>query len=279
MPLFGLIRRQRNRFTLGLCIGASLFLLLFADGSSLSIARALAGFVYVPADGAQRLAVHIARLGGENEKLREQLMGFADQHQRALEYKREAEDLRRLLAFRETESYHFLPAELLSYPMEARERDLLRIDRGHEDGALIGMPVVSPEGLVGAVFDVQAHQATVRLLASKDFAVSCRDRRSRVLGVFRWDPRRGYHVDRVDLGEDVVVGDRFMTSGLGERFPGGLLLGTAYSVKETPGELRKEILIEPAAPLKTLQSVFVMTEIGPEATGFPLPDSADEPTP
>ena len=63
------------------------------------------------------------------------------------------------------------------------------------------------------------------------------------------------------------------------RFPSGLLLGTVVAVRETPGSLRKEIHVKPSAPLHTLQSVFVLTEVGPNAPGFPLPDSGDEATP
>ena len=279
MPLFGLIRRQRNRVTLLCCIGASLLLFLIPETKRFEIARSLAGVFYAPSDGAVRLAGHLARLRGENERLQERVMRLSDELARSEEYKREASSLRRLLEFREMESYRFLPAELLSFPMDARDRDLLRIDRGRDHGVDEGMPVVSPEGLVGTVFDVRAKQSSVRLLRSKDFAVACRDRRSRVLGVFRWDPRRGYHVERVDLGEDVKVGDRLLTSGLGTRFPAGLLLGTVTAVVETPGSLRKDISVAPAAPLHTLQSVFVLTEVGPQAAGFPLPDRDVEVTP
>lgn len=275
MALSSFFQRHRDRALLLACILLSLTLLRLPDGFRFTLARGLGTVVYAPADGAGWLAQHLRRLQGENEALRERLMTLSDEWQRGEEYRREADRLRRLLEFRERESYRFLPAELLSYPLDFRERNLLRIDRGLRDGLEPGMPVVSPEGLVGAVYEVQERQAQVQLLASKDFAVSCRDRRSRVLGVFKWDARDGFYVDRVDLGEDVAVGDLFMTSGLGSRFPEGLLLGRVRSVTDPPGALRSRILLSPAVPLQRLEDVFVVTAVAPDAPGFPLP--AQEP--
>ncbi len=276
MALPSFLQRHRDRAVLIACLAMSITLLRLPSELRFTMARALSSLVYAPADGAVWLAAHLGRLQGENEALRERLMTLSDEAPRSAEYRLEAGRLRRLLEFRERESYRFLPAELLSYPLDFRARNLLRIDRGQRDGVEMGMPVVSPAGLLGAVFDVHERHAEVQLLASKDFAVSCRDRRSRVLGVFKWDARRGFHVDWVDLAEDVRIGDLFMTSGLGSRFPEGFLLGRVRQVNERPGALRREILIEPSVNLQRLEDVFVVTAIGEDAPGFPLPAAAED---
>ncbi len=279
MALPSFFQRHRDRGVLIACLVMSVTLLRLPADLRFTMARGLGILVYAPADGAVWLSTHLGRLQGENQALRERLMTLSDEAPRSEEYRLEAGRLRRLLDFRERESYRFLPAELLSYPLDFRERNLLRIDRGHRDGVELGMPVVSPAGLLGAVFEVHERRAEVLLLASKEFAVSCRDRRSRVLGVYKWEPRLGFHVDWVDLGEDVRVGDLFMTSGLGSRFPEGFLLGRVREVRERPGALRREILIEPSVNLQRLEDVFVVTDIGELAPGFPLsatsePDSS-----
>lgn len=274
MILTGWLRRHRDRAVLIVCLAVSLFLLTIPETLRFTLARALAAAALAPADGAVWLGHHLERLRGENEELRERLMALSDNLGRAEEYRKEAARLRRLLDFRAAESYRFLPAELLSYPLSFRERNLVRLDRGRRDGVRPGMPVVSPRGLIGAVHTVHPYHAEVQLLASRNFAVSCRDMRSRVLGVFKWDPRRGFHVDRVDLGEDVQVGDRFMTSGLGDRFPEGFLLGTVTELRRPPGALRLEIHLAPAVPIQTLEDVFVVTRVSEAAPGFPLPTGA-----
>ncbi|MCP4545896.1 MAG: rod shape-determining protein MreC [bacterium] len=273
MPLVSLFQRHRDRVTLLACVTMSLLLLNSSAELKFDLARAIGSVVFAPSDGVVKLNAHLSRLQGENEILRERVMVLSDEWNRVEEYRKEATRLRHLLEFRDAESYHFLPAELLSFPTNPRENNLIRVDRGRRDGVSSGMPVVSSSGLIGAVHTVHEQEAEVQLLSSKNFAVSCRDRRSRVLGVFKWDPRRGFHVDRVDLNEDVQVGDRFMTSGLGTRFPEGFLLGTVTDVQMPPGVLRKQILLEPSVRLQTLEDVFIVNLISKEAPGFPLDSS------
>lgn len=271
MALPAVLQRHRDRAVLVACIVAAIVLLGLPGGLRFNLARGLGNVVYAPANGALWLGGHLRRLQGENEALRERLMTLADEWRRGEEYRREAVRLRRLLEFRDRQSYRFLPAELLSYPVDFRERNLLRIDRGRRDGVREGMPVVGPGGLIGSVFTVHDGSAEVHMLASADCAVSCRDRRSRVLGVLKWDPRRGFSVDRVELGEDVQAGDLFMTSGLGSRFPEGFLVGTVKAVTSPPGSLHQDIRLEPAAPLARLEDVFVVTAVSYDAPGFPVP--------
>ena len=183
MSLASFFQRNRDRAVLLGCVAASLLLLSSPENLRFNLARTLGTVLYAPANGAVALGEHLARLRGENESLQERLMLLSDRLTRAEEAEKEAVRLRRLLDFRDTASYRFLPAELLSFPLTLRERDLVRIDRGRRDGVEPGMPVVSTKGLIGAVHSVGENQSQVRLLMSKNFAESCRDRRSRVLGV------------------------------------------------------------------------------------------------
>ena len=271
MALPGIPARHRDRAVFAACVVAAIALLGLPSAFRHTLARSLGAAVYAPANGALWLGDHLRRLQGENEALRERLMTLADEWRRGEEYRREAVRLRRLLEFREQQTYRFLPAELLSYPADFRERNLLRIDRGRRDGVREGMPVVSPAGLIGSVFAVHEGTAEVQMLASSDCAVSCRDRRSRVLGVLKWDPRRGFTVDRVELNEDVQAGDLFMSSGLGSRFSEGFLVGTVTAVSSPPGLLHQDVRLAPAAPLQRLEDVFVVTAVSFDAPGFPVP--------
>jgi rod shape-determining protein MreC len=92
-----------------------------------------------------------------------------------------------------------------------------------------------------------------------------------VIGVLKWDPRRGFSVDRVELNEDIQAGDLFMTSGLGSRFPEGFLLGTVTAVSSPAGLLHQDVRLAPAVPLARLEDVFVVTAVSYDAPGFPVP--------
>ena len=265
-----LLHRYRDRGLLLLCVVLALVLHTSSEDFRFELARRVALVFYAPADGLAWLGHALGQWGYENEDLRSRIQDQEHQWKQILELRRENDRLRALLGFAGSKTYRFLPAELLSYPLSFRQRNLIRIDKGSADGVEVGMPVVSSQGLVGRVEMTESYRSQVLLLSSKSFTLGSRDLRSRVLGAFKWNPRLGFHVDRVDPGEDVQVGYRFVTSGLGSAFPGGFLLGTVREVRHTPGALRMEILIRPAASLSSLEELFVVTEVGEEASGFPL---------
>jgi rod shape-determining protein MreC len=271
-----LLHRYRDRGLLLLCVILAFVLRSSSEEFRFQFVRRVATVFYAPSDGLTWLGHTLGQWGFENEDLRARLRDQEHQWAHIQEVRRENERLRGILGFASSEAYQFLPAELLSYPLSFQDRNLVRIDKGSAQGLEVGMPVVGYEGLVGRVEFVEPHRSQVLLLSSKTFTLGARNLRSRVLGAFKWNPRLGFHVDRVDPGEDVQVGDRFITSGLGHEFPGGFLLGTVREVKHTPGSLRMEILIRPAASLSSLENIFVVTRVGEDAAGFPHDTEAVE---
>jgi len=270
-----LLHRYRDRALLLLCVALSFLLRSSSENFRFELARRAASVFYAPSDGLTWLGHKLGQWGFENERLREELRSQQYQWTQIQEVRRENDRLRELLGFSRSESYRFLPTELLSYPLAFQERNLVGIDKGSDDGVEIGMPVVSFHGLVGRIAFVEANRSRVLLLGSKDFTLGARDLRSRVLGAFKWNPRQGFHLDRVDPGEDVQVGDRFVTSGLASEFPGGFLLGTVREIRHYPGALRMEILIRPAASMNRLENLFVVTRVGESAKGFPLDEDEE----
>jgi rod shape-determining protein MreC len=138
------------------------------------------------------------------------------------------------------------------------------IDRGSADGIRENMAVVNPDGLVGKILRVDAHQATVHLLI---------------------DPRAGAAATTEDIGRsgitsgngegedlsleflrkdaDIEVGDEIVTSNYNNGvYPPGIPIGTvsAKSGDVRAGEL--EIDIAPYVDFSDLQVLSVILESG-----------------
>lgn len=62
---------------------------------------------------------------------------------------------------------------------------------------------------------------------------------------------------------DVKAGDEVVTSGLGEVFPAGILIGRVVAVQEATRGSFKRALIAPAAPLASVRSVLVLSHRAP----------------
>src|SRR5215218_7220491 len=142
----------------------------------------------------------------------------------------------------------------------------IEINKGSSDGLAVNQPVINGKGLVGKVKTVSDGNAVVMLLSDSDFGVSALAAQADQPGSLL--PVAGSPGDLVlDLVPDakrVRTGDTIVTAGtvssrLPSPFPQGLLIGTVKRV-EGEGELDRTIHVSPAADLRSLDFVRVLTK-------------------
>ena len=149
-----------------------------------------------------------------------------------------------------------------------------QINKGTSDGVKINQPVVNSEGLVGKVKEVSDGNAVVMLLTDPEFGVSARSLESGEPGSV--SPAVGSAGDlRFELvpnAKEVRRGDRIITAGtstsarvtdLSSLYPRGIPIGVVRRVETGEGELDRVIHVRPAADLRRLDIVEVLTQ--PEA--------------
>jgi rod shape-determining protein MreC len=143
----------------------------------------------------------------------------------------------------------------------------VEINKGSSDGVRPDQPVVNGAGLVGKVKSVSDGNAVVMLLTDQDFGVSAKAARSGEPGAL--DPAVGapgeLRLELVPRGKLVKKGERIVTAGtissrLKSLFPPGILIGTVNRVDEGEGELDRRIHVKPAADLRRLETVQVLTK-------------------
>lgn len=143
----------------------------------------------------------------------------------------------------------------------------VEINKGSSDGVRAEQPVVNGEGLVGKVKSVSDGNAVVMLLTDQDFGVSAKAARSGEPGSI--DPAVGapgeLRLELVPRGKLVKEGERIVTAGtvssrLKSLFPPGILIGVVNRVDEGEGELDRRIHVRPAADLRRLETVEVLTK-------------------
>jgi rod shape-determining protein MreC len=143
----------------------------------------------------------------------------------------------------------------------------VEINKGSKDGVAPDQPVVNGEGLVGKVKSVSGGSAVVMLLTDQDFGVSAKAASSGEPGTI--DPAVGapgeLRLDLVPRGKLVEKGERIVTAGtVSDRwkslFPPGILIGSVNRVDEGEGELDRRIYLKPAADLRRLDHLEVLTK-------------------
>jgi rod shape-determining protein MreC len=156
-------------------------------------------------------------------------------------------------------------ASVIGYNTTGLLRTII-INRGSRDGVAVGMPVVSPLGLVGRVYQVSATAAQVQLINDINSFVNARLQTTRATGTINGTASGGLILKFVQLVDEVAEGDSVITSGIGGNFPRGVLVGQVTNVRIDDSQLFKEAQVRSLVDFNRLEVVLVIT--GFEAIDF-----------
>jgi len=171
--------------------------------------------------------------------------------------------LRRLLDLSERAGPTFLPATVLRAGTAGSESMFL-VAVGSAQGVYEGAPVVTWNGLVGVIREVQKEISRGMDWTHPDFAASAMLEDGTMFGFV--ENRRGAfrEVDRLVLdgtayNEEALPGTRVLTSGLSGVYPRGIPVGVIDGVEETQGEWRKSYWLRPMVEPGQVTHVLIAT--------------------
>ena len=135
----------------------------------------------------------------------------------------------------------------------------MRINRGENDAVHKGMPVVTPEGVVGQVVSAVGGSADVMLVSDPQSKVGVTLQRSRVRAtVVGVGDGKSLVLENANRGDDVVDGDLVITSGTDGVFPQGLVIGKIEDVARVAGGMFLSANVVPAVNLRRVEEVLVI---------------------
>jgi rod shape-determining protein MreC len=138
-------------------------------------------------------------------------------------------------------------------------RQILVINKGRKEQVVEGQTVLDDKGVMGQVVDVYPHSARVMLLSDKEHSVSVRIDRTGMRGIVSGIGDSGrLLMQYVPNTADVKVGDRVITSGLGERFPAGYPVGNVSGIQRHGSGEFATIYIKPFSQLEGGHHVVVL---------------------
>jgi rod shape-determining protein MreC len=142
--------------------------------------------------------------------------------------------------------YKSVPARVIGRDPTLNEKVLV-LDRGSNDGIRKGMPVVSPDFLVGMVVEVYPNRSKVRLIIDEgmQIGVLLQDERGAGIMYGRWQQGGRLTIEHVNRDVEVQLEDKIVTSTLTSGMPKGLPVGFVAGWRKD--ELSDTLFIE-AAP-------------------------------
>ena len=248
--------RQYAAFALAMVI--SIVLLTASPQSQVGITRGVWLMVLTPIQETFAFIPSYFNLKSENQLLRQKLVQMQLQAADLEERRFENQRLRGLLSLKERKKYTYVPAEVIGWNTDQRLNTIV-IDVGRSDQVRKYMAVVMEDGVLGRIIEVGLTSSYVQLLTDRNCRISGLVQRSREQGIIRYQSGALYM--QLPLRSDVRLGDRVVTSGLGETFPSGLPIGRVGQVALGSRNLFKQVSITPAVELNRLEEVFVIAGV------------------
>jgi len=169
--------------------------------------------------------------------------------------------LRRLLGLRDTISQELVSAVVVGKDTTEYFR-VAHLTVDTKNAAIRpDMPVVSVDGAVGTVLRVAGEKVDVEMAVDSGFGVDVTVERTGARGFVRGVGDRQHYMARVEYvqrSDDVEVGDVFVTSGVGCRFPRGIPVARVKKVEKRNFGIYQTVDAEPTVDFSRLEEVLII---------------------
>ena len=206
----------------------------------------------------------LEELRDENAALRAELEGYKSLVYDAELIKEENEFYSNYLGIKE-EHLDFLFENATVVGREATNyRNVVTLSKGSLHGIEVNMPVITEEGLIGHITEVGSTWSKAEILTESSSAVGAYIERSGTLGVvegtYELRTEGLCRMVYIEADADIRVGDKVLSSGIGEVYPRGLLIGKVTEVSRDERTRTIVATVEPAANLGSISKVMIITE-------------------
>ena len=178
---------------------------------------------------------------------------------RLRKYKSENEELRSMIAFKDTSKYPLIPAKIISKLVTKSQGNFI-INKGSNDEIKKGMPVVNDKGLIGLIMDVTNNYSVVQNLDNSNLSIAVTLQRTNVDGILNYDGNNLIIKD-IPTTYDVKIGDVIETSDFSSLFPPSIPVGTVSKKESNVLGLLHNLTVSPFADISAANNLFIIKVI------------------
>ena len=207
----------------------------------------------------------IDRLRQENERLEKENKILSEENHSLQLLQNENDSLYKFLELKkEHDDYKFINSNIISKSVSGYSSGFT-IDKGSFHGVKASMPIISDEGaLVGITYSVEPLSSRCKSILSYDLNVGVYNQSTGETGILSgsFDTFLDNKCIIGPLGEDsqMKAGDKILTSGLGEKYPRNLIIGTVDSFVPDEGSHSQNAVITLDESILDADYVMVITD-------------------
>jgi rod shape-determining protein MreC len=213
----------------------------------------------------------LARLRREYAELTDRMTRYEQLERSAAEIRQENRRLREQLGFSASLGYKHIAAELIGRDPDNLFSALV-INKGKHAGVSTNMPVIAyqngVQGLVGKVIQAGQFESLVMPLYDVSAFVASRLSESRYEGIVEGqgspDASLRMRFIRKRARDEINTGDAIITSGIGQVYPAGIIIGRVSRLLYQEDEISMDVELETAIDFSRLEYLFVLDVESPQ---------------
>ena len=175
---------------------------------------------------------------------------------RLRKYRAENEELRSMIAFKDTSNYPLIPAKIISKLVTKSQGNFI-VNRGSNNEIRKGMPVINSKGLVGLIMDVTENYSVVQHLFNSNLSIAVTLQRINVNGILNYDGKNLIIKD-IPTTYDVQIGDIIETSDFSSIFPPSIPIGIVSKKESNVLGLLHNLKVEPFVNIFAANNLFIL---------------------
>lgn len=197
----------------------------------------------------------------ENKVLQTRVLELKGKIYELDEIERENERLRELLNFGIEGEYQRIAARIVAWDSSSDYR-VLRINKGKRHGVVLEAPVISGSGVVGHIFRLTENYADVLTIVDPNNRVDAIVDRTRSHGIILGLSSNRCLMKYVSRTDPIILHDKVFTSGLGNIYPKGLMIGEVTKIERESYGITQTIEVTPSVEFDRLEEVIILTGEG-----------------
>ncbi len=210
-------------------------------------------------------AFRYEELEAENAALRERVAQLEESVRQAEDANRQNELLRELIGLAEKRADFSFEDAAVTVRSTSNWNATITINKGSSVDVALGDCVVDAYGnLVGVVSELGFNYSVVSTVADPSTEIGGRiprtDDNAVLEGDFTLMQEGRLKLSYLPENSQPISGDQITTSGLGDIYPSGLVVGTVESIHTGADGLTRYAVVAPAADLENLRYVFVIKD-------------------
>ena len=200
--------------------------------------------------------INLIEVNEENKLLKQQLLNLEEKLNQHIENSVQFLRLRSQLLFAQKKAHKEIFSEIIGESADNTHQIRL-INRGSNQLLQRNYIVIRKEGLVGRIQSVSPYQSSVQLIIDHRSRVPALIQRNRVRGLI-YGTHDGMEMRQINQHAKIKIGDRVISSGPGNLYPKGILIGWVSGINREPHELFKTARLDSAVDFNQIEEVFAI---------------------